>query len=192
MRQPYMRNIFLFLPQIIRSMRQLLYVLILLISVSFSSNVRSDSTQRNASTISQSTSDKISFNDLPNKELLLTSVCSLSKKPWVCVVLCGLLSLLVYKSGYKLDGLDVLFKKKQLELNKNCQTSVMDFLNGKNVVPQLVEGNEGGTILLEVWYNETAGIAYARLSEYKELSFQDVTGIVELTAENAQSLISRL
>ncbi|MBQ3732911.1 MAG: hypothetical protein II859_03015 [Bacteroidales bacterium] len=68
----------------------------------------------------------------------------------------------------------------------------MDFLNGKNVVPQLVEGNEGGTILLEVWYNETAGIAYARLSEYKELSFQNVTGIVELTAENAQSLISKL
>ena len=116
----------------------------------------------------------------------------IQKAMGVCVVLCGLLSLLVYKSGYKLDGLDVLLKKKQLELNKNCQTSVMDFLNGKNVVPQLVEGNEGGTILLEVWYNETAGIAYARLSEYKELSFQNVTGIVELTAENAQSLISRL
>lgn len=116
----------------------------------------------------------------------------IQKTMGVCVVLCGLLSLLVYKSGYKLDGLDVLLKKKQLELNKNCQTSVMDFLNGKNVVPQLVEGNEGGTILLEVWYNKAAGIAYARLSEYKELSFQDVTGIVELTAENAQSLISKL
>ena len=116
----------------------------------------------------------------------------IQKAMGVCVVLCGLLSLLVYKSGYKLDGLDVLLKKRQLELNKNCQTSVMDFLNGKNVIPQLVEGNEGGTILLEVWYNETAGIAYARLSEYKELSFQDVTGIVELTAENAKSLISRL
>lgn len=116
----------------------------------------------------------------------------IQKAVGICVVLCGSLSLLVYKSGYKLDGLDVLLKKKQLELNKNCQTSVMDFLNGKNVVPQLVEGNEGGTILLEVWYNAAAGIAYARLSEYKELSFQNVTGIVELTAENAQSLISKL
>lgn len=110
----------------------------------------------------------------------------------ICVVLCGLLCLLVYKSGYRLDGLDVLLKKKQLELNKSCLSSVLDFINGKNVVPQLVEGNEGGTVLLEVWYNKAAGIAYARLSEYKELSFQNVTGIVELTAENAQSLISRL
>ena len=54
-------------------MRQLLYILILLISASFSSNVRSDSTQRNTSTISPPASEKISFNDLPNKELSLTS-----------------------------------------------------------------------------------------------------------------------
>ena len=116
----------------------------------------------------------------------------IQKAMGICVVMCGLLCLLVYKSGYKLEGLDVLFKKTQLELNKSSMTSVMDFINGKTGNLQLVEGNEGGTILLEIWYNKTAGIAYARLSEYKELSFQNVTEIVELPAENAQSLISKL
>ena len=69
----WVADFFVLLPQIIRSMRQLLYILILLVSACFSPNVRSDSTQQNASTISQSTSEKISYNDLPNKELSLTS-----------------------------------------------------------------------------------------------------------------------
>ena len=37
-----------------------------------------------------------------------------------------------------------------------------------------------------------ADIAYARLSEYKELSFQTVTDIVELSADQAQSLIRKI
>ena len=47
--------------------------MILLVSAGFSSNFESDSTQRNVSTISQPKSDKITFNDLPNKDLSLTS-----------------------------------------------------------------------------------------------------------------------
>ena len=58
--------------------------------------------------------------------------------------------------------------------------------------PKLVQGNEGGTVLLEVWFNAPADIAYARLSEYKELSFQTVTDIVELPADQAQLLIQKI
>ncbi len=68
-----LRDFFVLLPKIIRTVRQLLNILIFLLLAISSSNIESDSTQRCASTISQPTSDKISFNDLPNKELSLTS-----------------------------------------------------------------------------------------------------------------------
>lgn len=116
----------------------------------------------------------------------------LHKASGVCVILCGILSLILYKSGYKLNGEGIPLQKKSLELNNNCRESLLDFLSGKKVEPKLVQGNEGGTVLLEVWFNAPADIAYARLSEYKELSFQTVTDIVELSADQAQSLIRKI
>ena len=114
------------------------------------------------------------------------------KATGVCLFLCGILSLILYKSGYKLNGEGIPLQKKSLELNNNCRESLLDFLSGKKVEPKLVQGNEGGTVLLEVWFNAPADIAYARLSEYKELSFQTVTDIVELSADQAQSLIRKI
>jgi hypothetical protein len=113
----------------------------------------------------------------------------LHKASGVCVIFCGILSLILYKSGYKLNGEGILLQKESLELQNRCRTSILDFLDGKTATPQLVPGNEGGTILLEVWFNAPADIAYARLSEYKALDFQTVTDIVELSADQAQSLI---
>lgn len=79
-----------------------------------------------------------------------------------------------------------------MELNYNCRESLLDFLNGKKIEPMLVQGNEGGTVLLEVWFNAPADIAYAKLSEYKELRFQPVTDIVKLPADQAQLLIQKI
>jgi len=114
------------------------------------------------------------------------------KATGVCLFLCGILSLILYKSGYKLNGEGIPLQKKSLELQNRCRASILDFLDGKIAEPQLVPGNEGGTVLLEVWFNAPADIAYARLSEYKELSFQTVTDIVELPADQAQLLIQKI
>ena len=116
----------------------------------------------------------------------------LHKGTGVCVILCGILSLILYKSGYKLNGEGIPLQKKSLELQNSCRTSILDFFDGKTAEPKLVPGNEGGTILLEVWFNAPADIAYARLSEYKDLSFQTVTDIVELSADQAQLLIQKI
>lgn len=121
-----------------------------------------------------------------------TALFFVHKATGVCLFLCGILSLILYKSGYKLNGEGIPLQKKSLELQNRCRASILDFLDGKIAEPQLVPGNEGGTVLLEVWFNAPADIAYARLSEYKELSFQTVTDIVELPADQAQLLIQKI
>ena len=114
------------------------------------------------------------------------------KATGVCIFLCGIIFLILFKSGYKLNGEGILLQKKSMELNYNCRESLLDFLNGKKIEPMLVQGNEGGTVLLEVWFNAPADIAYAKLSEYKELRFQPVTDIVKLPADQAQLLIQKI
>ena len=114
------------------------------------------------------------------------------KATGVCIFLCGIIFLILYKSGYKLNGEGIFLQKKSMELNYNCRESLLDFLNGKKIEPMLVQGNEGGTVLLEVWFNAPADIAYAKLSEYKELRFQPVTDIVKLPADQAQLLIQKI
>lgn len=107
------------------------------------------------------------------------------------IVICGLITLL-YKSGYKRDGEGPLLRKKSLELRSICRPSLLDFLSGKHNEPIIEPGNEGGTILLEVWYSKNDSIAYAQLSDYRELNFQKATEIIELTPEDAKTIISKL
>lgn len=109
----------------------------------------------------------------------------------VCVFLCGLLSLLLYKSGYKKEGDNIVLKKKELDISSVCRQSVMDFLEGKNVNPDIHRGSEGGTILLELWYNLNQHVAYAQLSDYKELSFQKATDVVEIPVDSVPQLLAK-
>ena len=116
----------------------------------------------------------------------------LSKSAGITVALCGIAMLYFYKSGYKKDGDTILLQKKTVELSTQCRANVLDFLNGKTDNPVLISGNVGGTILLEVWYNLQKPIAYARLSDYKDATFQPTTDIIQLQENKINSLIKQL
>ena len=106
--------------------------------------------------------------------------------------ICGLLMLLFWKNGYKTEGKDLLLQHKAVDLSKSCRTSVLDFLSGKDIIPEFRTGNEGGIIRLEVWYNGTAKTAYVRLYDFENYMYEEATGIVELHDARADRLIASL
>ncbi|MBR6064566.1 MAG: hypothetical protein IKP54_10480 [Bacteroidales bacterium] len=110
----------------------------------------------------------------------------------IIIIAGSLLSFLFYKSGYRYDNQRVLLHKKSLEISRKCQQSILDFLNGNSSDLTIVPGNEGGTLLLEVWYNKQENIAYAQLFVYQELVFQKITDLIHLQSTNAQKLIEQL
>ena len=110
----------------------------------------------------------------------------------IVIILCGLLSFLLYKSGYRYNNQGVLLQKKNIELSRKCQQSVLDFLNERSTELNLIPGNEGGTLLLDVWYNKEENIAYSQLSIYQELAFQEITDVTKLNPTNAQILIEKI
>jgi hypothetical protein len=115
-----------------------------------------------------------------------------SKWGGMAVALCGLLSFLVYKSGWKREGDETPLQHRTVEVSRNCKTSLMEFLEGKNEEPDVRHGNEGGTLLLEVWYAPDLSKSYVQLSEYMELRFQKITEIVELNESATRKLLSKL
>ena len=134
------------------------------------------------------------------KDLIISSIILIagialffvSKGVGCFLLVCGIASLLLYKSGYKKEGDSVLLCKKSLELCGNCRPSLLDFLNGKHNNPEIVPGNEGGTVLLEIWYNKKNHVAYTQLSEFRELSFQKLTDIVELSSDDTNKILERV
>ena len=110
----------------------------------------------------------------------------------VTIILIALIEFLIFKSGYKVEGDKLLLKKKSLELSKHCRSSVLDFLEGKTQDPKFLYGNDGGTIMLEIWYNEKGQVAYARLLDYVDFSFQKATDILKLSEVNASKIIAKL
>ena len=105
---------------------------------------------------------------------------------------CGLLMLLFWKNGYKTEGKDLLLQHKAVDLSKSCRASVLDFLSGKDIIPEFRAGNEGGSIRLEVWYNETEKTAFACLYDFENYIYEAATDIVELHDARADRLIARL
>ena len=85
-----------------------------------------------------------------------------------------------------------MLQKKNIELSRKCQQSVLDFLNERSTELNLIPGNEGGTLLLDVWYNKEENIAYSQLSIYQELAFQEITDVTKLNPTNAQILIEKI
>lgn len=110
----------------------------------------------------------------------------------ICIGICGLLMYLVYKGGYKKDGKGILLTRKSEDICKACRTSIVEFLEGKNTVPTIKQGNEGGSIRLDVYFNKDEQVAYAQLYDFCNYTYEPATGIVELKAEKADKLISLL
>ena len=108
------------------------------------------------------------------------------------LILCGLMTLLFYKSGYKREGTGILLEKKSLNLCRSCRSSIVLFLAGEDVDPEIKEGTEGGSILLQVYFSRKAGVAYAQLFDFREVSFEEATHLVELSQSSSRKLIALL
>ena len=110
----------------------------------------------------------------------------------IITAVCGVAMFFLYKGGYKRDGQGIVLQKKSEDLCKCCKPTVLDYLNGKEVTPQIKKGNEGGSVRLDVYYNAAAGIAYAQLFDFLNYSYEPGTDVVELHSPKADKLISQL
>ena len=115
-----------------------------------------------------------------------------SKGIGITLAVIGLLLLVFLKSGFQRENDSIILSHKKIEIGKRYQQTVLDFLNGKSEELQVKPGNEGGTLLLETWYNSKEGVAFAQLSTYEELSFQPITEIIELKDHQTKILIEKL
>ena len=110
----------------------------------------------------------------------------------ITIAACGLAMFLLYKGGYKKDGQGIVLQKKSEDLCKACKPSVVEYLNGKDVTPQIKKGNEGGSVRLDVYYNAAAGIAYAQLFDFRNYAYEPETDVIEIHSPRADKLISQL
>lgn len=108
------------------------------------------------------------------------------------IAVCGILLLLFWKSGYKREGENTLLQKKAFDVSHACRESLKDFLEGKDVEPQLDTTNEGGIIRLEAYYNTAESLAYAQLFDFSNYAYEPSTELVELRGCRADKLIEKL
>lgn len=110
----------------------------------------------------------------------------------VVIGICGLLMLAFFKTGHKREGENTVLSKKALDLAHACRTSLKEFLDGKDVEPEVKAAGNGGVVRLEVYFNTAASVAYAQLYDFSNYTYEPVTEIVELRGERADKLIRAL
>ena len=110
-----------------------------------------------------------------------------------CVIgVCGLLMLFLYKTGYKLVGEGPVLTKKAQDISRSCRQSVIDYLNGKDVTPELNGAALGAAARLETYSNKEAGVVYAQLFDFSNYDYEKATEIVELHSPRADKLLNQL
>ena len=110
----------------------------------------------------------------------------------VVIGICGLLMLLLYKTGHKREGENVVLRKKAIDVAHHCRESLKCFLDGKDVEPEIDTNENGGVIRLEIYYNADAAVAYAQLFDFSNYTYEPATEIVELRGPRAEKLIAKL
>lgn len=110
----------------------------------------------------------------------------------ICIAVCGLALFLIYKAGYKKDGQGIVLTKKSEDLCKACRGSIVKYLGGKDCIPTVKKGNEGGSVRLDVYYNKAEGVAYAQLYDFCNYTYEPATEVVELKGNRANTLISQI
>lgn len=110
----------------------------------------------------------------------------------VVIGICGLLMLLLYKTGHKREGENVVLRKKAIDVAHHCRESLKGFLDGKDVEPEIDTNENGGVIRLEIYYNADAAVAYAQLFDFSNYTYEPATEIVELRGQRAEKLIAKL
>lgn len=116
----------------------------------------------------------------------------LNKGLGITVAMCGILALLIYKTGYKLEGKSTLFTKRSEDICRSCKPSLVEFLNGNDVVPLIKTGTEGGSFRMDIYFNRAEGIAYAQLFDFTNYAYEKATDMVELHNPKAETLLSQL
>lgn len=116
----------------------------------------------------------------------------LNKGLGICIGVCGLAMYLIYKSGYKKDGKGIVFSFRSEDLCKVCKVSLQDFLEGRDTVPIIKKGHEGGSVRLDLYYNKVICKAYAQLHDFCNYAYEPVTGLVELNVKQTETMISLL
>ena len=105
---------------------------------------------------------------------------------------CGLAMLLFYKTAYKKPGGDTVLTKKALDIAHACRQGIKDYLDGKDVDPELTAPGAGGVVRVEIYYNKGAGVAYVQLFDFSNYAYEPATDIVELRGPRAKKLIDKL
>lgn len=108
----------------------------------------------------------------------------------VSVAICGLLTLCLYKSGYKKDG--VVLARKSEDLCKACKASLLEFLKGQENTPMLTKGSEGGCIRLDVYFNQKEGVAYAQVFDFCYYTYEPASELVRIDYDKSDKLINQL
>ena len=110
----------------------------------------------------------------------------------ILIGVCGLLMLLLYKTGYKREGENTVLRKKALDIAYHCRDSVKGFLDGKDAEPEIDTNEIGGVVRLEIYYNTDSAVAYAQLFDFSNYTYVPATEIVELRGRRAEKLINKL
>lgn len=110
----------------------------------------------------------------------------------VFIGVCGILMLLFYKAAYKKVGNDTVLTKKAIDVASSCRSSLLDYLNGKDVDPEIQQPGAGGVVRLEVYFNKDEGVAYAQLFNFSNYTYEAATEMIELHSPKADKLISKL
>ena len=105
---------------------------------------------------------------------------------------CGILMLFFYTTGYQRVGEKLTLTKCALDVSNYCRESLMGFLDGKDVEPEVVISNAVGIIRLEVYYNAIASVAYAQIFDFSNYTYEPATELVELRGPRADKLIDAL
>lgn len=104
----------------------------------------------------------------------------------------GVLMIIFFKTCYKKEGENVFFFKKALDVDHSCRESLMAFLEGQKVEPQVVETEDGGAIRLEIYYNATASIAFVQLFDFSNYKYEPATQIIDLRGVRADAIIKKI
>lgn len=110
----------------------------------------------------------------------------------IIVGICGVLLLVLYKSGYKADGQNAVLCKVSKDLALSCRPGVVDFLTGRDDKLEVCDAGNGASIRIESFCNAQGHTAYVQLYDFSNYEYKAVIDMVELTGPRADKFISEL
>ena len=110
----------------------------------------------------------------------------------ITIAICAL-ARLALKSGYKESSNGPTLKRRKIDLTTTIRQEWKDYLGGRDIEIR-IEGpqSESGALLLELYYNKEAEVAYAQLYEFVNYSYEKVTELTPLKDERALRIIKLL